>query len=40
MKRARIPLLHIDDLIVSKKQAGRDIDLGDIKILERVKDLR
>lgn len=33
----RIPLLHIDDLILSKKAVGRDIDLIDVRILKKIK---
>jgi predicted nucleotidyltransferase len=37
IKGVRIPLAHIDDLILSKRAAGRDMDLGDIKILQKIK---
>ncbi len=37
IRGVRIPLLHIDDLILSKKAAGRDIDLIDAKVLEKIK---
>lgn len=36
----RIPLIHIDDLILSKEGAARDIDLGDVKILKKIKRYR
>ncbi len=36
----RIPIISISDLILSKKAAARDIDMQDVKILKKIKQLR
>lgn len=40
IKGVRIFLIDIDDLIISKQAAGRSLDLQDVKILRKIKQIR
>lgn len=40
IKGVRIPIISIPDLILSKKAVGRDIDLEDVRILKKIKQLK
>ena len=38
IKDCPIPIASIDDIILMKREAGRDKDLEDIRVLERLRD--